>query len=135
MIKKENKHSKQDKKKEENYNFKEFIKKESNFLKSKKFFSLFKEFFIYAWKGNDLISILLFLALIIGIYNLILVPIIFPFLFGTKIPFNVIVSESMEHNLPFNEWWQKYGFYYEQKFNITKEEFLYFPYHNGLNIG
>jgi len=123
-----------DKKENEIKDFKEFLKVAKEDLKKNKL-RLLKDLLIYSWKGDDLISYVLFLFLLLSFYLLFLKPLIFPLLFHTEKPFNVIVSGSMEHYLPFDEWWQKYGRYYETHFNITKNQFAHFPYRDGLFIG
>jgi len=45
-----------------------------------------------------------------------------------------VVSESMEHNEPFEEWWEHGGEWYEEH-EITKEHFEEFKLNNGFNKG
>jgi signal peptidase I len=59
---------------------------------------------------------------------------------GTQFPVVAVVSESMEHNGSFDQWWSgtpaqpgQEDLYLE--FNITKQEFQEFPLHNGFNKG
>ncbi len=55
-------------------------------------------------------------------------------LFGTQFPIVAVVSESMEHEGNFDEWWMVHEEFY-LKNNISKEEFLDFPFKNGFNKG
>jgi len=104
-------------------------------LKKGKVLCFFRELLVYSWKGDDLFSYLLFFLIVFLAYNYVFTPFVFPLLFKTKIPFNTIVSESMEHNLDFENWWERYGFFYEKYFNITKNDFENFPFKEGLDIG
>jgi signal peptidase I len=113
----------------------DYKKKIVECLKKKKLFCAIKYILIYSWKGSDVYSYILFFLLVYLTYNFVLTPLVFPIIFGTKIPFNTIVSESMEHDSNFEIWWQKYGVIYEKYFNITKEEFEKFSFKNGLYRG
>jgi signal peptidase I len=103
-------------------------------IKELKFLKALKSLISYSWNSNDLISYFVFFLLIFIFYKILLIP-IFLLIFKTKIPFNVIISESMEHhNLDFNTWWKLNGLYFK-KFNITEEKFKQFSFINGLNVG
>ena len=62
---------------------------------------------------------------------------------GTQNPIVAVVSGSMEHDGSFEEWWNSPAvckvsctqaeFY--AMYNITKDNFLSYPYNNGFNIG
>ena len=112
-----------------------YKKKMVECLKKRHFICFIKELLIYSWKGEDIISYILFFIIVFVLYKFFLSPILFPLIFGTKIPFNTIVSESMEHDSKFDIWWSKYGFFYENYLDISKKEFENFPFKNGLNIG
>jgi signal peptidase I len=63
--------------------------------------------------------------------------IVFPVLgFGlaTTHPIVAVVSESMEHDDSFEIWWADQREWYLLR-NITEEQFLKFPFHNGFNKG
>ncbi len=79
------------------------------------------------------------------IFYIIIRFVIFPllgFFLHTSYPLVAIVSTSMQHEMPFDQWWnskpcnaclvQKEWY---EKHNITKEQFLQFPWPNGLNKG
>ena len=52
----------------------------------------------------------------------------------TKYPMVAVVSGSMEHSQPFNDFWAEQGPYYG-KYNITKQMFEKFPFKSGFNKG
>lgn len=61
----------------------------------------------------------------------------FPFmglLFSSSLPFVIVESSSMEHNQPFDEWWNLSGEWYEQN-NITKDQFETWSLKNGFDKG
>jgi len=53
---------------------------------------------------------------------------------ATSNPVVAVVSESMEHNAQFDDWWEAKANFYE-KFNITKTDFENFRFKNGFNKG
>jgi signal peptidase I len=54
---------------------------------------------------------------------------------GTPFPMVAVVSGSMEHKQNcFDCWWTPQESLYKD-FNITKEQFMQFPHHNGFNKG
>ncbi len=57
------------------------------------------------------------------------------FMTGTSLPLVVVESCSMYHSVSdLDKWWNQNGLWYEQN-GITKEEFQYFKFSNGLNKG
>ncbi|MBI4014969.1 MAG: hypothetical protein HY365_03365 [Candidatus Aenigmarchaeota archaeon] len=55
-------------------------------------------------------------------------------LFGTHVPVTAVVSTSMEHTAQFGGWWTMKEREYSA-FNVTKEEFLSYPYNEGMYVG
>lgn len=55
-------------------------------------------------------------------------------LLGTGFPIVAVISSSMEHDGSFNRWWDRQSAWYEQH-NVSREEFLEFPFRNGFNKG
>jgi|SRR3989344_1713635 len=55
-------------------------------------------------------------------------------LLGTRVPVTAVVSTSMEHATQFSEWWTTKEKEY-LAFNVTKEEFLSYPYGEGMYVG
>ncbi|MGC9133323.1 MAG: hypothetical protein ACP5GJ_02890 [Nanopusillaceae archaeon] len=78
-----------------------------------------KEFFVYTFFGNDILSDILFILFSIFIY--IILYFIYPPLFS------VIVSPSMEHSY--------FSISKYSQYNITLNQFYSFPYPNGLYVG
>jgi signal peptidase I len=82
---------------------------------------------------NELIKwilalVIAFVLLKIGIFPLVK--------YATKspTPLVTVMTNSMEHNQAFEEWWLSHKTPYLEK-NITKQSFSNFPYKNGLNVG
>ncbi|MFC1801347.1 signal peptidase I [Nanoarchaeota archaeon] len=92
-----------------------------------------KKIWDFIWHSNSIWS---------WIVNIILAFIIIKFLvypglglvLGTSHPIVAVVSESMEHDGNFDQWWAEQQDWY-QEHNITKEEFQGFSYRNGFNKG
>ena len=55
------------------------------------------------------------------------------FILGTTHPVVAVVSESMEHNQPYDDWWVSSNWYAEH--GITKEQFSDFKMRNGFAKG
>jgi len=53
---------------------------------------------------------------------------------GTQFPIVAVVSDSMEHDGSFNDWWAQHEDFYLQN-EISKETFLDYPFKNGFNKG
>lgn len=110
------------------------IKKIIKEFKELKIFKGLRSLISYSWNSDDLFSYVVFFVLVYFTYKIILTP-LFILVFKTPIPFNVIISSSMEHNpKDFDEWWKMNGLYFK-KFNISKEEFEKFQFKDGLFIG
>ena len=80
---------------------------------------------IWSWIVNVIIAFILVKFIISPGIGLLL---------GTHYPIVAVVSGSMEHNENFDQWWENNKDYYEQ-YNITKEEFSNYKFHNGFNKG
>lgn len=124
-------------------------KREENSFQIKK---NLKRFWHYIWYDDSLGSYVMnFIVALIFIKF-----IFFPglgLLLGTNIPVVAVVSGSMEHkivdgrvcdksfdesydtSLSLSSWWDYCGNYYENNYNISKEEFSQFDFKNGLNTG
>ena len=53
---------------------------------------------------------------------------------GTSHPIVAVVSGSMEHDVAFDDWWQKHENFYD-KHNISKSEFREYKFDGGFNKG
>lgn len=111
-----------------------------------------KHLWEYIWYGESLGSYLLNLALAFVIIKFVFFPTL-GLILNNNFPIVAIVSGSMEHkivdhkicsshvidiskqSLNKDDWWNFCGKYYEDNFNLTKENFSNFDYENGLNIG
>lgn len=87
---------------------------------------LWKDDSISSWIANLIIAFLLIKFIFYPLFGLVL---------GTQFPVVAVVSSSMEHH-PFNfdAWWMKSQDFYLSK-NITKFEFLSYPFDHGFNKG
>lgn len=106
----------------------------------------FKSLLQYIFKGEDLLSHVLFFVVLFVLFKFILLPII-GFLMGTQYPMTVIVSSSMEQDLNSQSmcgesisnddstYWDVCGDFYESNFNISKNNFSKYSYSSGLNRG
>jgi len=53
---------------------------------------------------------------------------------GTNLPVVAVVSDSMYHNSKFDDWWASKASQYSQ-LDISENQFLDFPFRNGLSRG
>lgn len=105
----------------------------------------FKSIVDFLWNSNSVWAWVLDILLAFLLVKFVLYP-GFALMFGTQYPIVAVVSGSMEHNGAFQKWWLSstadcgsLGVCSQEKFyalhNITKEEFLKFPLHNGFSKG
>jgi len=94
----------------------------------------------FIWEDDSLLSWVVNIILAIVLIKFVVYPGL-GLLLGTQFPIVAVVSDSMEHKdfaktqrLPFDEWWQARGEFYEEK-NISYEDFQKFPYKKGFNMG
>lgn len=80
---------------------------------------------IWSWMLNIVLAFVLIKFIVYPGLGLIL---------GTTYPVVAVVSESMEHNEPFNEWWEHSKSWYEEH-DITQAQFANFKLRNGFNKG
>lgn len=80
---------------------------------------------IWSWLVNIVLAFVLIKFLVYPGLGLIL---------GTNYPIVAVVSESMEHNMAFDDWWDKNKEWYIEG-GIAKEKFLSFPLKNGFYKG
>ncbi len=130
------------------------------FMKFKEYFLLvFKkigEFWNFIWNDNSFYANLLLIIFLFVFVKFILYPFI-GIVLGTQYPIVSVVSGSMEHkavyepyvdgyvicgkifNEPFyadfDTFWNICGSWYENKYNITKNEFEKFPFKDGFDKG
>ncbi len=92
-----------------------------------------KKFWHFIWHEDSLASWVANVVLAFVLIKFLVYPALGA-LFGTSFPIVAVVSESMEHNQDFNNWWEDNKNWY-LKNNVTKNQFEYFPFTNGFNKG
>ena len=92
-----------------------------------------KRLWHFIWEDNSIWSWIVNIALAFVLIKFIVYPGL-GFLLSTTHPVVAVVSESMEHNSNFNDWWEKSKDWYASN-NIQKEKFMEFPLKNGFNKG
>ena len=90
-----------------------------------------KKFWKFVWHDDSLLSLAVSAVLIILFGKFILYPILGA-IFGTSLPIVAVVSNSMEHNAEFEEWWSTNSEYYEN-IGIEKSEFENYDLRDGFN--
>jgi len=92
-----------------------------------------KKIWHFIWEDNSVWSWLVNIALAFVLIKFIVYPGL-GFLLSTSHPVVAVVSESMEHNNRFDDWWQKSSDWYVNN-SINKEDFERFPLKNGFDKG
>lgn len=92
-----------------------------------------KKIWHFIWEDNSIWSWLVNIVLAFVLIKYIVYPGL-GFLLSTTHPVVAVVSESMEHNADFSEWWEKSGKWYSAN-GISKENFYGFPMKSGFNKG
>ncbi len=95
--------------------------------------SFLKKLWHFIWHEDSLASWVTTVILAVIIVKFIFYPVL-GFFLGTNFPIVAVVSESMEHNKNFENWWSLNSNFYES-LNITKEEFSSYSFKNGFNKG
>ncbi len=93
----------------------------------------FKKVWYFIWEDNSIWSWLVNIVLAFVLIKFIVYPGL-GFLLHTSHPVVAVVSESMEHNNGFDEWWAKADKWYVDN-GIKKEDFENFPLKNGFDRG
>ena len=92
-----------------------------------------KKVWYFIWEDNSIWSWIVNIVLAFILIKFIVYPGLGLFLHTTH-PVVAVVSESMEHNNGFDDWWSKSGKWYIAN-GISKEDFGNFPLKNGFNKG
>ena len=92
-----------------------------------------KKVWHFIWEDNSIWSWIVNILLAFVLIKYIVYPGL-GFLLMTTHPVVAVVSESMEHNSDFNDWWEKSGKWYAAN-GIDKGDFKGFPASNGFNKG
>lgn len=99
----------------------------------KKSESFFKKIWHFLWYEDSVASWVVSILLSFILIKFIIYPGM-GLILGTQFPVVAVVSESMEHNEPYDAWWTKHEDLY-LRYDITKEEFREFPMKSGFNRG
>lgn len=102
-------------------------------MNKKKGKRILKGIWYFIWEDNSILSWLVNVVLAFILIKFIVYPGL-GLLLSTSHPIVAVVSESMEHNMNFNQWWDKNGQWY-LKNEIEKENFSRFSLKNGFNKG
>lgn len=102
-------------------------------MDKKQFINILKKTWHFIWEDDSALS---------WIVNIILAIVIIKFLvypglglaFGTGFPIVAVVSDSMEHKMPFDSWWGMHENFYSSK-NMTMSDFKKLSFKNGFNKG
>ncbi len=97
------------------------------------FLPFLKKLWQFLWYEDSLLSWFVNLILAFVLVKFIIYPGV-GLLLGTAYPIVAVVSGSMEHNgQSFDTWWEATNWYTAQE--ITKDQFIQFPFKNGFNKG
>jgi len=94
---------------------------------------LLKKIWYFIWHDDSLLSWIVNVIIAFVLVKFIIYPGL-GFLLGTSYPLVAVVSCSMEHNNDFESWWNGNKAWYESN-GIKKEEFVSYPFKNGINQG
>jgi len=103
------------------------------FMNKKEVKKLLKKTWYFIWEDNSIWSWIVNIILAFILIKFIVYPGL-GLLLTTSHPVVAVVSESMEHNIGFDGWWDKNKNWYLQN-NIDKEDFKKFSLKNGFNKG
>lgn len=108
----------------------------------KKIKKIWKKVWHFIWEDDSLLSWIVNIILAFVLIKYLIYPGL-GLLLGTPYPVVAVMSSSMEHNGDFDSWFSSPAdcgrrctqkeFYLQ--YNITKEEFMKFPFKNGFNKG
>ncbi len=102
-------------------------------MRKKSFKGIMKKVWHFIWEDNSIWSWLVNIVLAIVLIKFIIYPAL-GLALGTSFPIVAVVSESMEHDYEFDEFWGNKGSFYDY-YNISKEDFENFKFKNGFNKG
>ena len=103
------------------------------FMNKKKAKKILKKTWYFIWEDNSIWSWIVNIILAFILIKFIVYPGL-GLLLSTSYPVVAVVSESMEHKMNFDDWWNKNGDWYLEN-DISKEEFEKFSLKNGFNKG
>ena len=94
---------------------------------------LWKKVWYFVWEDNSIWSWLVNIILAFILIKFIVYPVL-GYMLQTSHPVVAVVSESMEHNKNFNDWWVGANKWYVSN-GINKDDFYDFSLRNGFNKG
>ena len=104
-----------------------------SFMNKKKVKKQFKKIWYFIWEDNSIWSWIVNVILAFVLIKFIVYPGL-GFLLTTSHPVVAVVSESMEHNMKFDEWWEENKEWYIEN-GISLEDFETFSLKNGFDKG
>jgi len=104
-----------------------------SFMNKKKVKKRFKKIWYFIWEDNSVWSWIVNVILAFVLIKFIVYPGL-GFLLSTSHPVVAVVSESMEHNAKFDEWWTENNEWYIEN-GINLEDFETFSLKNGFDKG
>jgi len=95
--------------------------------------SVMKGIWHFLWKSDSVWSWIIDLIIAFILVKFVFFPIL-ALIFNSPLPLVVVESTSMLHEADFDNFWQEYGGFYEER-NITKEMFSGWKFKNGFDKG
>ena len=92
-----------------------------------------KKLWFFLWYEDSVASWIVSIVVAFILIKFIIYPVL-GLVFGTQFPVVAVVSNSMEHDTGFDDWWSGQEDLY-LPFNITKNEFTTYPMEGGFNKG
>jgi len=102
-------------------------------MNKKEIKKIFKGIWYFIWEDNSIWSWLINVVLAFILIKFIVYPGL-ALILATSHPIVAVVSESMEHNAIFDDWWEKNGKWYQEN-DIERDDFEQFSLKNGFNKG
>lgn len=92
-----------------------------------------KKLWRFLWHDNSTLSWVINIVLAFVVVKFIIYPVA-GLVLSTSYPMVAVISSSMEHSEPFEQWWDKNKDFY-LKNEITKEDFKKYSFNQGFNKG
>ena len=97
------------------------------------FIEILKKIWHFLWKDDSWSSWIVSLIVLVFFVKFIFYPLL-GLMFGTGFPVVAVLSESMEHNSFFDDWWDKNNKWYVER-DFRQDMFKDYRFHNGFNKG
>ncbi len=92
-----------------------------------------KQFWYWLWHGDSILSWIVSIGLAFVVIKYVVYPVL-GLIMGAQFPVVAVVSDSMEHNMKFENWWAQQEDHY-LRYGITSEDFKTYPMDGGFNKG